>query len=162
TIVKELAAKTGLPLGNVLDKVKTFPEGQSQVSNGFSVQGRSYKHLESLLDTYGYMLSVQNGQLSVLQQAQPGKPLDYLSGSVIAVSQTSGMVGSPEIAEKGTDKKQVTKVKSLLQPRFVPGGTIRLDSASLKGFYRIERVTHHGDLFETPFYSELKIKAVQS
>ncbi len=162
TIIQQVGKATGLDLGNLASKATNFPDGQSQTPHGLAVSGPAYKQLQDMLNTYGYLVSVQDGALSVLSQAKPGQPLDTTATTAVVLSQTTGMVGSPEIAEKGTDEKQVTKVKSLLQPKFAPGGVVQLDAVNLKGFYRIEKVTHNGDLFENRFYSELELKVIQS
>ncbi len=159
TIVNEIAKTTGFDLGNLSKALTNLPGGQSQSPNGFVAHGPAYKLLQQYLGTLGYTVGIQDNSLSVLQAPVAGRPLEDTQTTAVVVSSTTGMVGSPEIAEKGTDKKQVLKVKSLLQPKFVPGGLIQLQSANLNGLFRIELVEHQGDIFETPFYSHLECKA---
>jgi hypothetical protein len=162
TIIKGIAAKTGLDLGNIETAVKALPGNQTQSPNGTSDSGPAYNMLQKYLDTLGYLVSVQDGALQVMPHAQANVPLVTSQTTAVPLSQTSGMIGSPEICEKGTDKKQVLKVKSLVQPKFFPGCLVIVDSVNIKGQFRVEKVTHHGDLYETKFYSELELKAVNS
>lgn len=158
TVIQQMAKATGLDGGNLTQKLGQFAGGLSSFSNGFSGSGPAFPMLRKFLGTMGYDVSVRDGALTVLKATAPGVPLDVTSDPVVVVSQQSGMIGSPEIAEEGDDKRKVLKVKALIDPRFKIGGQIQLKSQNLSGFYRVERVNFKGDNFGQEWAAEMECK----
>jgi len=149
TILQTIAATTGLPIGNLLQKAGQGDVGGalSQAINGLVASGNSFDKLERIMGSMGYDLSVQDGQLQALA------PVETTPEPAIVLSSFNGMIGSPETGANG-----VVKVKSLLQPGAHPGRPVSMQSLALQGPYRIEAVTHEGDSHGLPWYSELELK----
>lgn len=109
-------------------------------------QGSAMRELESLLKGMGLEFTVQQGTLVVAKIGQPA-----WDTSVPLIAADSGLVGSPEIGEKGR-----IKIVSLLRPDIRPMQRIELDSRFFTGAYRVEQTTHTGDTYGQSWYTEME------
>ena len=138
-----------------LDLPKDFvadPSLTIALKTGEVVTGWSSDQLTRLLAPYGYGWSMQNGRLQILkdEQVRPGIRL---------INQDNGMIGSPEMGtpdKKG--KPPSVTVKTTLYPEIQPGEKMRLEAVSLKGDYKIIRVSHNGDTAGGDWYTEVEAK----
>lgn len=134
-------------------------------SKGKTVHGPAHREMTKLVDAVPLMApgsagggtrsrwSIQDGQLQVLgdDEVRPGQ--------AIVVSQATGMVGSPAYGSPTESKKPPTlTAKTLLFPSAVPGGSMEVVSASINGFFRIERVRHTGDTHGEDWYTDMEAR----
>jgi hypothetical protein len=148
---KEGAKKLGVSLGDSLQKIGAARgrEGVVDFPNGETFSGQLVRELERLAKTAGVEWSIQDG---VLQVTPLGEPTDEQS---ILLSPATGLIGSPELGEKGT-----IKITSLLQPGIRPARRLQLDAVNLQGSFRVERVEHTGDISAQPWYSVATCRAL--
>jgi hypothetical protein len=151
TALQECAQTMGLKLDA---HALASPDLQAQFASGRTLQGDTRDELSRLLAPYGYRWSIQSGQLQILRDG------DTLPGQAILVNESTGMIGSPQFATPDKAGKAPTlHVKMLLYPELTPGGTIKVESRSINGIFRIERVTHTGGTFDDDdWMSEIEAK----
>jgi len=143
-ILKEILKSINLP--------NTFVSSShvdNKYANAFSFSGRSIDAMSKVTDFLGLTWSVQNGQIEILNY-------DSNNGNaIISLSELTGLIGVPE-KTKNSDrvaKGQSTKVKSgwsvksLLQPKLLPGGRISISSSQIPkdSIFNIISVSHQGD-----------------
>jgi hypothetical protein len=125
---RAVISSMGLGLGNTKD-LPDFKFG-----NGLVVSGRSDQQLEKLARKAGVKYSIQDGQVVFLLDKQT------LKNTVPVLSSDSGMVGTPQIGEKG-----FVTLTAKIQPGLNPGGRFKIESKLITGFYRVEKATYQGD-----------------
>jgi hypothetical protein len=133
-----------LPRGSTLTRAKVLT-------------GRARDILHRVAQHYDANWSIQDGQLDIIGSQ------DVLPGTAIVVNAETGMLGAPEITDKGVE------VKMLLNPLAAPNVALKLDndnvkiksyqqyangpkvkakelvSISVDGIYKIYKLTHEGD-----------------
>jgi len=136
-------AAQGSTLGAALKRVAQ--EMQVGISDLFSavrlpspvaVHGRSMDELERLIRGQGKELSVQSGQVQVLDKGAT------LAGTAV-VSQATGLEGSPLVGSDKTGK--FVKFTHLIAPELIPGRRVRIEAVHVQGEYRIERCDWSSD-----------------
>lgn len=154
-VVRAVVEKLGINLGNALERVRQldFRAGFREFPHGFADAGRAVDVLDDLMRSMGLTWSIQDGALQVLA------PGEVLASQVISLSHRSGLVGSPIF---GSPTEEFTapllKVRSLLRPEFKPGGRVAIDSQTIRGQFRIEKVAHEGDTHGEAWYSDLEVR----
>lgn len=135
-ILLQLAQATGLAMGNIPDVAKkgAFRKGMQVFNKGYISHGPAFAALNTLAHSLGYQLSSQDG---VLQMVSINSSK---ADTAVALNQTSGLVGSPEVNERG-----LLKVTSLLNGSIYPKRQIKLQSNNFNGLYVAQAVTHKGD-----------------
>lgn len=129
-------------------------------NNGFSAHGSGRAALDRVTAGAGWQWSIQN---SVLQVVPRGKTTKR---QVVILDSTSGLIGYPHRERKlpphahklASGKPRVRhaplspyrridgwRVKSLLLPELNPGDPIQMNSRTIKGLFRVERLLHAGD-----------------
>lgn len=130
-VVQAIADAMGVGVGNALDVLGgvalTFPSGTV-------IDGRASEELGRLCDSAGCLWSVQDGNLQLLTMQ------GALAREAILLSDTSGLIGSPQ-----TGKGGVVKAKALLIPGLFPGQLVQLQSLGTNGTYRIEKAEYVGE-----------------
>jgi baseplate hub protein gp41 len=119
-----------------------FQATDKQISN-YSFTGTPLKHVENIGQTGNVDSYVNNGVLVVKDQNAP------LPNSVRELSQSTGMIGVPEVTELGI------KVKYLLDNTDTLGGQINLTSQlnpTLNGSYVVYKLSFDIASRDTPFY----------
>lgn len=148
TVLADAAKACGLSLP---ETIYDDPRLAGEYAAGMAVAGRAADTLTDVLTIYGYAWSIQAGKLVVLRDE------DTLPGQATVISEATGMIDSPELTAPDKGKKKPTlTVTTLLYPQVVPGGTIRVDSRSVKGDYKVERVVHTGDTHGEDFKTEIE------
>lgn len=155
SVATKVAESMGLGLGNLQEKLEAPPGGADTISSfsgGYSAFGHAAKELEKLLKPMGLSFSIQEGQLLVLGENEVHSGI----ASVLLTPDT-GLVGSPEL---GTPDKvsgrSVMKCKALLQPAIRPGGLLVVESANLRGRFRVNKVVHNGDTQGQAWHTEIE------
>jgi len=148
-VALDAAALLDVSPGNIAEKlgVGVFRNGYSVFTQGYVASGSAADILDSLMSSAGFRWSIQDGSLQVLA------PTDTNFEEIVILSKDFGMVGSPQIAEKG----KIT-VTSLLQGKLKPGGRIIVQSELVNGQFKVERVKHFGDTFGRDWYTEIEAK----
>jgi hypothetical protein len=145
--VKRITTELRAGVGNV-DAVVGKIGGQ--YPDGVVVHGFGDDELDSMLRANGLEHSWQDGSLQVL-------PIGgALNASAVLLTETTGMVGSPEL---GMNKNAKTcKVRSLLNTDLVPGRVVRLQSDNVTGDYVVSKAVYIGDVAGQDWYVDLEMK----
>lgn len=150
TAVKDVAASMGLRVPKSLDD---FKEMAQQFSGGLTLEGPSQAQLTKLLRARGMQWSIQDGSMQVLRVG------DVRNNQAILVSQATGMVGTPDYGPPREQGKPPTlSVKMLLYPGLVPGGKVQMDTLTIKGLFKLEKVSHAGSTHTPDWYSTFEAR----
>jgi hypothetical protein len=150
-VLQKLCDAYGVKIGNASDMVKTKAK-INEYLRGKAIHGLVSEQLEKMLRENGLEYSIQDGALQVVEIGKA------VNAPAVKLDPSCGLIGSPEIGEQGKDKKTVIKMKSLMQPRIIPGRLIDLESKTHTGLVRADKVSHLGDTGKgsTPFYTEVE------
>lgn len=127
-----------------------------------TIYGWGFRELDKLGREHGFYWSIQNGEVEAVKNDKS------LSGTTV-ISKETGMVGIPEITDKGV------KVKALLNPNVAPGRVIDVRSDFLDeesgrdkrksdeggGLFRVSEVTFSGTTRGEEFYVEAEGSRVE-
>jgi hypothetical protein len=160
TLVKEAAGKLldtlgeGLGLDTTkakakLEQVLTERPELQQFLKGKTLTGLASDQLEALLKSKGLSWSVQDGQFQILRADETTQDL------AVVLSPATGLVGNPEIGEKG-----IVKGRSLLIGKIFPGRRIQINSRSVEGFFKAQKVVHFGDTWGNDWNTEFEAKPI--
>jgi hypothetical protein len=127
-----------------------FAEVGKALTEGFSVDGYLGDELPRVLRSGGLEMSVQNGQLQIL-------PIGKALGDVaIKLTPNTGLVGSPEVGNKG----RVT-VRCLLTSKVYPGRKIKVESQNVTGVYRCHTITYAGQTAGNDWYCDIEAEPIR-
>jgi len=143
-MIADLAKGAGVGVGNALSALGSLSD--LEFTTGAAMSGSSLDQLDHLLQSQGFEMSVQNGELQVLGSG------GALRGVAVELSEGSGLVDSPE---PGNDGK--VKVRALLQPGLEPGRLVKLASERVSGIYRVEKWDAVGDTHAQDWHAELEV-----
>lgn len=150
TAVTDVAASMGLRVPKSLDD---FKEMAQQFSGGLTLEGPSQAQLTKLLRARGMQWSIQDGSMQVLRAG------DVRNNEAIVVSQQTGLVGTPDYgAPKEPGTPPTLSARMLLYPGLIPGGKVKVETASIKGLFRVERVQHVGSTHGPDWYSSFEAR----
>ena len=161
SLLDELVGQMDGVTKGVTEGLKDCLTGKRSLLRGIVLAGNVKDWLDKLSQNCGFDYSVNN---DVLETTTKNKPLN--DEEPVIVSQSNGMLGSPELTEVGV------KVKSLLLPQLKLGRRIEIQSISSKinignlifrkipptlgeGTYRIDKITHVGDTRENDWFTEI-------
>ena len=150
TVLKDAAVSLGLGAGNSMFKFDSPLRPIKDFKKGVVVTGRTTDILDKYVTSAGFRWSIQDGQLLILGLEET------TSESVILLNASSGLVGTPEVGEKG-----IVKVKTLLRGSLQPGGKVKIEAREVRGVYKIEKLTHSGDTRGPDWYSEIEAKPLK-
>lgn len=151
TAVVEIARSMGVVATFTSDTAKIL---RSQYAAGLTLQGPAQRELSRILAPHGLEWSIQDGRLQVIKTGE------VRSDEAVLISEAAGMIGVPDFGapeKKGGLPPLI--VRTLLQPQVTPGGRIVLESESIRGVYRVERVKHVGDTHGDDWFTEIEAKA---
>lgn len=138
-VARGLVNDIGVGQGNIAD----LPD--LDFTNGFVSSGRADQQLEKVARKAKVRYSIQDGQAVFLEREQTRR------GTVVLLSTDSGLVGSPQLGEKG-----FVTATAKIQPYLSPGYAFRLESRLINGFFRIERSVYRGDSWGDEWVVELE------
>lgn len=148
TAIGDVAKSMGLKFPSSIADAKAFAK---QFVSGASLTGSSSKQMTKLTKAVGMNWSVQNGQLQLLTE------FGVRADEAIVISSATGMIGSPILGAPKEPGAPVTiKVKTLLEPALLPGGTIKVIGEGVDGFFKIEKVSISATNFEQDYYSDVE------
>lgn len=113
-----------------------------KIAHGIALSGLAKDHLDILTKPYGLEWSIQDETLQITQVKNTS------SDATIVLTPQSGLVGIPNVTDKGVE------IKSLVQPQLRPGRRILVESKAMTGIFKINKVTHEGDSHEGAFLSK--------
>ena len=143
SIVRDLARDMGLELGRV--NLSVTPR------TPFQWTGSPPQGLTALLQPYGISWYEEDKAIHLTD----GRTPPPRAAPTITLSPETGLVGLPEITEKGA------RVTSLLLSQVALQGTVRLLSRSLVGLWQIVALTHRGTNWPPgDFVTEMELRAV--
>lgn len=168
TIVGQLAAAFGVSAPDL----SQLTELQTRLSTGETVTGWAADELERILAQYGMEFSFQDGRLQIMRY-------DDVIPSVRRVLSTpefgGGIIGTPAIdppkirappkrghrSGKARELKvPKLKVRHTLYPEITPGEQIEVQSRSINGTFRVDAVTHEGDLWGSEWTTHIEGRSV--
>lgn len=139
------ASAIGVPTGNLATHLTNIRGGLEKFSKGLVLSGKAEEQFDKLAQLGGYEWSIQDGQLQVLG------PDELAPGQAVSLSANSGLVGTPEVGDKG-----LLKARALLQPGLTPGRLVVMESQSVQGPYRIQKVSYSGDSGGQDWYADIE------
>jgi len=146
-IMTEVVGAYGIGPGNLFETIIANTRGLQVYYKGVVVEGRISDILDHFLCSMGFTWSIQDGQIQVLHPGKPNfEPAVFLNPS-------SGLVGSPEVGEKG----KVTG-RSLLQGSIRPGRRVVIESSSVSGTFVIEKASYRGNTAGNDWYVDFDAK----
>lgn len=154
--VKKTVSEMGLRATNITRDISTgkFGDASKELVEGFTAFGFGGPELDRLLDSGGLEGSIQNGEIQIMPKGAA------LSKSAVTLSETTGLVGSPEL---GVDKdKPQVKARSLLNAEICPGRLVHIVAANLDGFFRVERAVYSGQTQGGDWYVDLEGRPVRT
>lgn len=150
TVVRAIADAMGVGVGNAataLRGARLSSAGEAH-AEGTVVQGLAAGELTRLCNGAGLTWSVQEGVLQLL-------PLGgAIQRTALRLAADTGLLGSPEEGRHGH-----AKARALLIPDLVPGRLVQLDSAALRGLYRIETAEYAGDTRGDDWHVDMELQA---
>lgn len=102
-------------------------------ANGFVARGKPFRILSTIARGAGLKLSIQNGELLAL------RPNESSTASAVLLAPSTGLVGSPSVAEDGD-----IVVTSLMNAQIVPGRLIQVQSVEVEGVYKARTCVYRG------------------
>lgn len=155
TVLRDLANATGLAIGNIPDVVANL---STTFDSGYAVHGPVSDSLDRLVKSLGYVWSVQDETLQVLN---PGATAQG-DAQIPEISEDTGLVGSPEVgAPEKKGQPGLVGFKCLLRP-VIPGGKVRLKSKRYDGELRVKRATFDLDTHGQPWYTTIEGVIIKS
>lgn len=153
-VVRDLAAAMGLTVGG----------STQQLLAGYRTRGPlvtvgyGQDKIGQLLAPYGLRWCMIDGSVVVVEGD------GATAEEAILLTPDTGLIGSPEpISDKVPPVGAVVRrlrVTSLLQPGFLPGRKVKLQSVEYSGVYRVDRLVHKGDTHGQDWYSVAEVSLV--
>lgn len=153
TVLQALVQQLGIGVGNVAQTLATLNvEGVGKLyPHGLVISGSVAQELTDFCRSAGLEWSIQDGVLQILDRGQA------LRSQALRVSSDTGMVGSPSVDVDG-----IATVKTLLIPDVRVGSMLVLDSARIKGTYRVEKATWSGDTASDEWFITMQARKYPS
>lgn len=157
-VLRRIVQELGIKGGNIDQVVKELDQGirATIYSQGVTISGSAADELGHLCRSCGYDYSIQDGALQMLKL---GKSRDDFS---IRLDDTTGLIGSPSISNKGVVTGQCLIFKAGIGLDLVPGRVIDLHSEFLKGTYILAKCDFTGDNFADDWYCNFEAVAKRS
>jgi len=156
-VVETLAKSAKVGAGNLVDKFVAKSAnargGKTEFTKGVTLTGMVSDVVEEMAKTVGLEVSVQGGAYQALEPNETTEDLP------VALNLESGLVGTPELGEKG-----VIKARSLLNGDIFPGRRLEIIARlvggkfEINGFFKAVKVTHVGDTWGSDWYTDVEAK----
>jgi hypothetical protein len=139
-VVKSITEKTGLPVG----VIKTNKIKKKNHKNGLTLKGNTFNKLTKYLSKDEMFPDIQHNVIHVRHITEA------INEEIILLDQESGLIGTPELTEKGI------KAKSLIRHDMYTGRIVELKSENSKGLFLITNVIHEGDSDSENWYTNIE------
>ena len=129
---------------------------QGNIPGKLALSGGCRHMLNRLARSWDFEWSVQDGAVQVLDETGTTLP----EALAIVLSPSTGLLGSPSKVARSKKGKSTNlsgagaKFKSLLLPTIKPGVYVDLRSDLIKGYFKVESVTHDGDSHSSSWTTE--------
>lgn len=137
----------GLGLGNLPEKTSSSRGSLIEFAKGIVLSGKTEKVFSEVMKAMGFSWSIQDGKIQVLE------PNETIGDTVAFLSPSTGLIGSPDAGEDG-----IVKARALLTPNAEPGRRVSVESATVEGFFRVEKAIYTGDTWGNDWYADLELK----
>jgi len=130
-------------------------------NNGIVISGRTVDRLKEICEQNNLECSIQDGKIFILPYGTPKVALPVLISSGASVLQggtglpNTGLIGIPELREPGAESTLVS-FKTLLNYNIGVFQPVLLSSKFINGAFVALKVTHEGDTWEGPWYTEVE------
>lgn len=148
SVAKGIALALGVGVGNLPDVLATV---STQYVQGYAAHGPAARELDRVLKSAGYEWSIQDGQLQVLKAGTELR-------TTVVLDAEHGLVGSPEVGAGEEKGGPVLTATSLLQGSLVPGVRLDLRGETVRGLFRVTKVSHDGDTHGAEWYTKVEGK----
>jgi len=151
-VVDKLVKSFALPIKEVPTDLN------EQFANGISLVGLAKDSLGQIANSFNLDWSIQNNEIQVL------RPTDTSIDEEVLLTPDTGLLGIPEkvnsnvtkLPNDPNNKYTGLKAVALLQPKFLPGRKVTVQSSLINGSYKIESVVHRGDTHGSEWISQLE------
>lgn len=133
--LRAMAKAMGVGEGNLSKVVQKLRiAGAAVFPTGITISGPVYRQMQNFAQSADLQLSIQDG---ALQFQDIGKAL---AGEAIKLKAGTGLLDSPTVDNEG-----ILTAKTHMIPGIRIGGLIVMDALTIKGNYKIEKLTAEGD-----------------
>lgn len=125
---------------------------QTTYNKGIVLSGSTVDRLKEICEKNDLQFSIQDGAVLILPYGSDrGVPAPV-------ISERTGLIGIPQIrAQAGADNKAtIVSLKTLMMPEIGVSQKIVLLSKFVSGIFITAKVTHDGDSFGGPWYTEME------
>jgi hypothetical protein len=147
TAFRAIIKALGLSPGNSQKALAAFRSGgaaQMYVQRAV-LSGSAWKHAVDFCRSANLEFSVQDGAVQIVDTNK------VLAGKAVRLTPETGLVGSPSVDAKG-----VLSCSAFLQPGLAVARLVVLDSPSVKGNFKIQRVQYECDTHGQPWYAHIE------
>lgn len=156
-VIKEVAKELGTSQ-NVITGVNC----KNPVIDGYPISGTPKEVLNEVCKAHDMEWSVDD---SVLYVRDSYTPHTKDEGSVVIISQASGLINRPYLTTSPAGKSKANEkskqkgiqFRCLLNPELIPGSLIKLEYEELTGHYRIDSIRAFGGWRGTDWYMDIKL-----
>ena len=162
-----LSFEAGASVQRVLDRIAqelalgtraTGTRADGEYLSGVSFSGTAKDALNQVTRKAGLIWSIQNGELQISDR------VDANQSRAVKLTPETGLLDSPEPLddpEEETEKRRGRgyRVRTLLNPKIVPGDEIIIESREVDGVYRVDVVEHTGDTRGQEWVTEAEVYA---
>lgn len=154
-ILKRVVQELGIKEGNLSQVTRDLDAGikASIYAAGVTISGAAGEELGHICRSCGYDYSIQDGQLQMLKI---GTARDNF---VVELSESSGLIGSPTISNKGVVSGTCLIFKAGQGLDLVPGRRLHIVSEFLRGSFIIAKTEMKGDNFADDWYCDFEAVA---
>ncbi len=149
SVIEQLVKSTKLKIGNLKKALAANKITMTEFIRGVTFSGNAHEKIVELSKSVGLRVSVQDGvyTATTFKGTVPGEGY--------RITPSTGLVGSPEVGEKGA-----IKVTSLLLPLARPHHQVSVQSENVKGFFRVKSARHSGSFRGDKWLTVLDVRAV--
>jgi hypothetical protein len=161
-VLQRIVQELGIKPGNLDKVVHDLDAGikASIFSAGITISGNAGDELGHLCRSVGYDYSIQDGQLQMLKLGTARDDFEVvLSSGAGASRESTGLIGSPSISNKGVVSGTCLIFKAGAGLDLVPGRRIRIDAEFLRGSFIIAKTQMKADNFADEWYCDFEAVA---
>jgi hypothetical protein len=139
----------GIGVGNLREALAnaTFEQGGNNYEAGTVLSGSAPDELRGVLRSCGFTYSVQDNVLQVLRRGAA------IQRTAVRLAWNTGLVGSPVKQLDGT-----IKLAALLNPDIYPSRQLQIESRTVNGTFKAEKVKYSGDVAALAWYCEIEAR----
>ncbi len=135
-VLDKMAGSLGVKADAAKERIRKgdYRGGLKEFVNGFNFSGALRSEFDRQMHNAGLTWSVQNGELQILAENETTQQ------EALRFAADTGLVGSPELADKG-----IVKFRVLMQAALSPGRKVVLSSKTINGTIKLTKLAFKGD-----------------